>query len=551
MMNLKLNLTLLGVFFLFILQTTFTFAQNIPIIPKPQSVILQEGKFLLDKEISLVASAELTDISDYLNDRMEDRVGFRLKPNSTSTNRFTIDLNENFENEEAYKLVIDDQGINLSAKSAKGLFYGIQSFIQLLPPYHNNEVLNLPKLIIEDSPAMNWRGLLLDVSRHFFTAEEVKNVIDLMATYKLNVLHWHLVDSEGWRLEIKQYPKLTEVGGWRQEYRNSKFYNKDSTWKPEGESFRIGGYYTQEQVKDVIQYAASRQITVIPEIELPGHSGAALAAYPELSCNGNPQTVPNSTTHSGILYSSQWNFNYCAGKEMSFEFLENVFDEVIALFPAEYIHIGGDEVDMRYWEACPHCQKRMKDENLASEHELQAYFVKRIEKYLNEHGRKMIGWDEILEGGVSPSATVMSWRGIAGGIEAAKKGNNVIMSSNNPLYLNIAQTDSPDDPFAPTWSMNSLENVYNFNPIPAELTADQKTKIIGTQASLWTEFISSVEHLEFMLLPRLPAFSEVAWSGEKNKDFDDFVTRLNSWHYLNWKFTGTRFHPKHFERSIY
>ncbi|PZX52112.1 hexosaminidase [Algoriphagus ratkowskyi] len=372
-----------------------------------------------------------------------------------------------------------------------------------------------------------------------------------MASYKLNVLHWHLVDNEGWRIEIKQYPKLIEVGAWREEIRNGKFYDKDTTWTPEGEPYRYGGYYTQKQIKEVIEYAASRQITVIPEIELPGHSGAALAAYPELSCNASPQTVPYSRTHSSLAYSAQWNFNYCAGKEVSFEFLENVLDEVIALFPSEYIHIGGDEVDMSYWEACPHCQKRMADEHLDSEHELQAYFVQRIEKYLSAHGRKMIGWDEILEGGVTSSATVMSWRGEKGGIEAAKKGNNVIMSSNNPLYLNIAQTDSPNDPFAPTWSMNTLERVYAFNPVPDALTAEQKIKIIGTQASIWTEFISSVEHLEFMLLPRLPAFSESAWSGEKKKDFEDFIVRLNSWHYLNWKFSGTRFHPKHFERSVY
>lgn len=519
------------------------------IIPQPREIEVRQGEFMITSTTQLKYEEELSPIADYLNTKLENLGGFGLQQSEEQKNVIAFRLSEDFGDEEAYRLSIDTDGVEIAAGHIKGLFYGVQSLLQLLPPVRNNASLALPYLEIEDAPLLSWRGLMLDVSRHFYTTNQIKDLLDLMAAYKLNVFHWHLVDTEAWRLEVKQYPKLTEIGAWRMEYPNSLFYNNDESWKPEGEPYRYGGFYSQEEVKDIVAYAKERQITVMPEIELPGHSGAVMAAYPHLSCNENPQATPNSSVHSGVGFKKEWNINYCAGKEGSFTFLENVLTEVMELFPSEYIHIGGDEVDMEDWKACPHCQQRMKDQDLESEEELQGYFIRRIERFLTENGRKMIGWDEILEGGISSDATVMSWRGEKGGIEAAKMGNDVIMSPSNPLYLNRVQGDPRTEPHGPSFSINTLERVYDYHPVPEALGGTDRKHIVGTQIAVWTEFISSVDHLEYMLLPRLPAFAELSWTGKEKKNFPDFVRRLNAWHFPQWKQTGRRFHPAHIEGS--
>lgn len=530
------------------------YAQKAPsIIPRPQHIEWQENLFQIQPNTGLVYDDSLQVLADYFNMRIKTISGFDLIHKNHGANKIRLNIDPALSSQKKgyYHLSVNDQGISLSSAQVEGLFYGIQTILQQLPAIRTNEALLLPFQEIQDWPILGWRGLMLDVSRHFYPAETIKSVLDLMAYYKLNVFHWHLVDTEGWRLEIKKYPKLTKVGAWREEIPGSVFYNKDSSLVLDGNPYRYGGYYTQDEVREIVNYAKERQIIVIPEIELPGHSGAALAAYPHLSCNGNEQTTPNSLTHSGVLYSDQWNFNYCAGRDSSFEFLEGVFEEVMDLFPSQYIHIGGDEVDKRYWETCIHCQNRMEQEGLNSEDELQSYFIKRIEAYLNSHGKKMIGWDEILEGGLSPSATVMGWRGEKGGIKAAQMGNDVIMSPSDPLYLNRVQVKSENEPFGPDFSINSLENVYNYHPIPEILDEEESSRIIGTQIAVWTEFISSVEHLEYMLLPRLPAFAELSWSGKERKDFESFVERLNSGHFQKWKQKGIRFHPAHFADNLY
>ena len=374
-----------------------------------------------------------------------------------------------------------------------------------------------------------------------------------MAFYKLNTFHWHLTDNEGWRLEIKKYPKLTGIGAWREEIPGSVFYKVDSTYTEPltGEPYTYGGFYTQEQAREVVAYAAKRNIKVIPEIEMPGHSAAALAAYPEFSCAQPQQDPPGSNLWNKVIDTDKMAFNYCAGKEAPFMFLQDVLVEVMDIFPSEYIHVGGDEVDKSYWERCAACQKRIKKENLKDEKELQSYFIKRMEKFLQANNRKLLGWDEILEGGLAPNATVMSWQGEKGGIAAAKSGHDVVMSPSDPLYFNRYQAGPEGEPQAGPYSINTLERVYNYQPVPKALTANEAQYVLGSQFAIWTEFISSVEHLEYMLLPRMAAFSEAVWSKNKDKNFEEFTGRLNMGHYTRWKTNGNRFHPEFFEKSEY
>ena len=420
---------------------------------------------------------------------------------------------------EGYEQNVDGEGIEVRASQFPGFLYALQSLGQLLPAaVYGTETApdaawEVPCVRIADAPRFAYRGMHLDVARHFFSVDEVKRYIDVMAIHKLNTLHWHLTDDQGWRIEIKKYPELTRVGSVRGEtlighHHTSSEYDKTPH----------GGYYTQKQIREIVKYAADRYITVIPEIELPGHAVAALTSYPWLGCKGE-----------GYEVRRRWGISkevFCPGKETTFEFLQNVFAEVLELFPSEFIHIGGDECPKDSWKQCPLCQERIRTEGLKDEFELQSYTVRRMEKWLREHGRKIIGWDEILEGGVSPTATVMSWRGSKGGIAAAKAGNHVIMAPNVHCYLDYYQTKTPTKEPMAIGGYVPMRKVYELDPYD-QLTPGERAYILGVQGNLWTEYIATFPHLKHMLLPRLAAIAEVGWSYDR-KDFDDFKHRMNS-----------------------
>lgn len=538
-----------------LLTLSVTQVTNAQLIPQPVEKTQRAGYFIINKESSVVFSPKEKDIPQIVNyfiNKIEELSGYELKKGSHDTDNSIIFIQANLSDlgNEGYILDITPDKIIIKYNKKNGAFYAVQSLLQFLPMVRTNEKLAIKSQRIKDYPQYVWRGMMLDVSRHFFTVETIKKTLDMLAFYKINTFHWHLCDNEGWRLEIKKYPKLTEIGAWREDMPYARIYQKD--YVPVGKPYKYGGYYTQEQVKDIVAYAKERNITVIPEIEMPGHSGAALSAYPQYSCKENKVATPNNLLHQSVENTEKYNLNYCAGNEATFLFLEDILDEVLELFPSEYIHIGGDEVDKTDWKTCPKCQARIKKEKLKNEEELQSYFIKRIEKYLLKHNRKLLGWDEILEGGLAKSATVMSWRGEKGGIEAAKMGHHVIMAPSNPLYL-LRHQDSTDIKkfHAPTYSINSLDKVYNYNPASAKLTKDELRYILGAQFSVWTEFMPSVSHFEYMIYPRMAAFAEVAWSPTEKKDFNDFVERLNSYHFPYWNLKGIRFHPKYYHNTVY
>lgn len=530
------------------------------LIPAPENLTFQKGQFTLDNSVGISIKAtntkEIAKLTSYLIDKIESETGVQLSSKKENSKNIIFEIfskpNKNLK-EEGYILNISSKEIQIAANTKAGIYYGIQSLLQYSIANKNQTPIQLPNLSISDKPNVAWRGMVLDVSRHFFNVNTIKETLDLMAFYKLNVFHWHLTDNEGWRLEIKKYPKLTSVGAWRTEIPGSIIYKKDSTYskKLDGKPYQYGGFYSQEQVKEIVAYAKERNITVVPEIDVPGHSGAALSAYPELSCENHQQATPNSTLWNGVVNMENVNLNYCAGQEETFIFLENVLTEVMELFPSKYIHIGGDEVEMSYWKKCDKCQKRMKDKNLKDEHELQSYFIKRIAGFLEKNDRKLIGWDEILEGGLAENATVMSWRGEKGGIKAAQMKRNVIMTPSDPFYFNRYQDNPENEPFAAAYSINTLEKVYQYNLIPSQLSPEEQKYIMGGEFGVWTEFISSVEHLEYILLPRMPAFSENMWSIKKQKNYPDFVERLNSMHFDYWKANGKRFYSKLYTKSVY
>ena len=545
---------------LFLIILTCSWLSYAQLIPAPESLKYNTGHFVLDNNTGIVLNtkdaSEGSKLMTYLVDKIEAETGVRVSSKKENNKNILLELlpqpNKNL-GDEGYILTISSNEIHIAANSQTGLFYGVQSLLQYVIANTTQTPNQLPNLSISDKPNVAWRGMVLDVSRHFYNVKAIKELLDLMAFYKLNVFHWHLADNEGWRLEIKKYPKLTEVGAWRTEIPGSVIYKKDSTYtkKLDGKPYQYGGFYRQEQVKDIVAYAKDRHITVVPEIDVPGHSGAALTAYPEFSCEKHSQESPNSTLWNGVVNPLNINLNYCAGQDSTFKFLEDVFTEVMALFPSKYIHVGGDEVDKSYWKKCATCQKRMTDEGLKDEDELQSYFIKRVAKFLETNNRKLIGWDEILEGGAPVNATVMSWRGEAGGIEAAKLKQEVIMIPSDPLYFNRYQDDPKNEPFAADFTINTLENVYKYQLIPNELSKEESKYIIGGQFAVWTEFISSVEHLEYILLPRMPAFAENLWSHPKNKNYSGFVQRLNQMHYDYWKANGIRFHPKYYKKSVF
>ena len=522
---------------------------QVSIIPQPQSLKINNGFFTIDKQTCITFNdqdPQLKQLATYFANYVKSISEVNLPLNQKRAKAIQLILTGKKEaNPEAYELIVLPSAIKIIANTKAGIFYAFQSLIQTLPAIRTNETLSIPCLEIMDFPQFKWRGFMLDVSRHFYSVDAIKEILDLLALYKMNVFHWHLTDNEGWRLEIKKYPRLTSVGAFRTEFPGNIFYKKDTSAST-GTPYRYGGYYTQEQAKEIVAYAASKNIEVIPEIEMPGHSGAALAAYPQFSCSRTAQAVLGASLWSGKINPADMNVNYCAGNDSSFYFLQDVLKEVMAIFPSAYIHIGGDEVDKSYWKKCPRCQQRMHIEGLKNEEEMQGYFLRRMQKFLLEQDKKLMGWDEILEDELLPSATVMSWRGEQGGIRAVKQNYQAIMSPGNPLYLNRYQTENKEEPLAAKASINTLEKVYQYNPLPKELTEVQKKLIIGGQAALWTEFISSVSHLEYMLLPRLPAIAEALWTPVEKKNFDGFAERLNGWHFNAWQQKGFRFHSAYF-----
>lgn len=480
--------------------------EHLRLTPRPQYVDLKNGKLDITNGVNFV-----TNLTDTYNKDLETYLSEWLTFSTNASVQFQLIADPKFSsNNEAYLLLIDNAGITIKASDYGGLFYGVQTLSQLLE-YNSNKGENLPYIAIEDQPRFTYRGFMLDVSRHFFPLDFVKKQIDLMAHYKLNTFHWHLTDGPGWRLEIKQYPELTNIAAWRtHETWKDWWATSPRKYVKEGSEMAYGGYYTQEEARELIEYAAKRNITVIPEIEMPGHSEEVLAVYPQLSCTGKPYT------------SSE----FCIGNEETFIFLENVLDEVIDIFPSEYIHIGGDEASREHWKKCPKCQARIKAEELKDENELQSYLIKRIEKYLNSKERRLLGWDEILEGGLAPDATVMSWRGKEGGIKAVKSGHQAVMTPGEFCYLDSYQANPDTQPEA-IGGFLPLEKVYSYNPVPDTLTAREAHRILGVQANLWTEYVPTEAHAEHMIWPRLIALSEVAWTNPELKDWDNFKVRAN------------------------
>jgi len=492
------------------------------IIPKPRLVESLSGSFKFGEATTLAITSQISNrafFAEYLGWFIPD---LKLLETDDAVIMLQLDKNAGFP-EEAYQLHISPERIKLTAGDEPGLFYGIQSLRQLLPVAVETgkaklDGYRIQSVKIEDQPRFAWRGMHLDVSRHFFPAEFIKRYIDMIALHKMNVFHWHLTDDNGWRLEIKQYPKLTQICAWRVD-REHEPWRK---WSPiqAGEPASYGGFYTQDEVREIIVYAAERQITIIPEIEMPGHSSEIFAAYPELSCRGERLAVrPGSYWPNEDIF--------CAGNDSVFTFLENILDEVVELFPAEYIHIGGDEAAKTYWKTCPKCQARIQAEGLADEHELQSWFVRKMEKYILGKGKRLIGWDEILEGGLAPEATVMSWRGEAGGIAAAKAGHDVIMTPTSHVYFDYYQADPETEPEA-IGGYLPLGKVYSYEPVPDELSQAEQRHVLGSQANLWTEFVKTTDHAEYMVLPRMTALSEVLWSDKDDRDWSDFQQRLES-----------------------
>jgi hexosaminidase len=509
------------------------------VVPAPLRLESRPGAFVLGPSTKILvpeSRAEIMPVASYLRVLLGGPTGFDL-PVETSSEPAPAapsgpgaiilrleDLGPRL-GDEGYLLEAGTDGVLMRAATPAGLFYAVQTLRQLLPPGIERPApeagagpWTVPAVSIEDKPRFGWRGGMLDCSRHFFPKDFVKRWIDILARHKLNVFHWHLTDDQGWRIEIKKYPRLTEVGAWRVD-REDKHWNARDPQKP-GEAAAYGGFYTQEDIREIVAYAASRYITIVPEIEMPGHAKAALTAYPDLSCTGGPFTVPPG---------GYWPITdvFCPGNDGTFTFLENVLAEVVTLFPGPFVHIGGDEVDKAEWTRCPKCRARMKAEKLGDEKELQSYFIRRIEKVLNAEGKRLIGWDEILEGGLAPQATVMSWRGTDGGIAAARAGHDVVMSPTSHCYIDYCQGDPAYEPLA-IGGYLPLSKVYEFEPVPVVLTEAEAEHILGGQVNLWTEYVSDGRHAEYMALPRLAALAEAVWSTRTRRDWEDFAGRIRS-----------------------
>lgn len=527
--NWKLNLRSLGLSFALAAGTLSAWADAPAIIPLPQKMELQPGDFVVmpaaqdtARATKILAGAGAEETAQYLAAELKHRDSLDLTEISAGQNADSGNINLQLDpnstlGEEGYTLQVKPDGVAISAKTSAGLFYGAQSFLQLFPAKREDSTesrgITIPCLSIEDQPRFRWRGMMLDVSRHFFTKAEVEQVLDEMAWHKLNEFHWHLVDDQGWRIEIKKYPRLTEVGAWRSaggfglDPKASTAYRADGSY---------GGFYTQDDIREVVAYAQARHINIVPEIEMPGHSSAALKAYPQFSCTGGP--FPD------VLVGGVFNGVYCAGNDDSYKFVEDVLTEVFQLFPGPYVHIGGDEVPVDNWKNCAKCQALMKKEGFTKESELEGYFIRRVEKFVNANHKRLIGWSEIREGGLAANATVMDW--VGGAKEAATSGHDVIMSPLSDCYFDHYQsTDHSKEPYA-IGGYLPLRQVYSYEPIPADLPAEYQFHILGAQANLWTEYVPSLKNVQYMLFPRLDALAEVVWSPKSSRNWDDFSRRV-------------------------
>ncbi len=527
--------------------------EGISLIPYPSSIQLGEGTFQLTPHLPVYAPSQSGRLSlELFNNFFQKKVGYSLKSTMVEPEGRHIHLLEEVigDNEEAYELSIQTDRVTIKG-GKPGIYYGLQSLLQLVG--QGVDGFNLPVLEISDEPAFGYRGIMLDVARHYFPTEQIKKIIDLMGHYKFNRLHWHLTEDQGWRLEIKKYPKLTSFSAWRDSTIIGQYFDFDP-FIYDGK--KHGGYYTQDEAREIVRYAAERNITVIPEIELPGHSSAVLAAYPELGSFEvqDGEAMPGSieaTNEKGEPHDNtldtkvpgHWGVhkNIYGPTDKAFKFLEDVLTEVMDIFPSTYIHIGGDEVPKDQWITSSAAQRVIKKEKLEDEHELQSYFIQRIEKFLNQNGRKLIGWDEILEGGLAPNATVMSWRGEKGGIAAAQMGHDVIMTPNSHLYFDHYQAeDKSTEPLA-IGGFLPLEKVYSYSPIPESLNEEESRHVLGVQANLWTEYIPTNNKMEYFLFPRALALAEVAWRKKEEKDYESFSRNRLPRHLKEFEAAGVFF----------
>ncbi len=520
---------------------SFNAAGQLNLIPQPSEVNILPGNFIWPTSMSCVYNdVSLKNEADYLAVVMNDRFKYVLETPTTALKNAAaattkkkliqlILLKKEGASAESYSLNITDQTIQISATQNKGIFYGIQTLLQLFPINSTDALssgkVSLPQLIISDEPRFAYRGMHLDVARHFQPVAFIKKYIDYLAAYKFNSFHWHLTEDQGWRIEIKKYPKLTQIGG----YRNGTIIGRYPGTGNDG--LRYGGFYTQEDVKEIVQYALERHIDVIPEIEMPGHSSAAISAYPELSCFPAESTevlesTPWTGSRSGKQVQQTWGVfeDVFCPTAFTFQFLEDVIDEVATLFPSKYIHIGGDECPKESWKRSPFAQQLIKEKNLKDEHGLQSYFIQRMEKYINSKGKKIIGWDEILEGGLAPNATVMSWRGEEGGITAAKEQHDVIMTPGGWVYFDHSQSTNEDS--ITIGGFTTLEKVYSYEPVPATLTSEQAKYILGAQANVWTEYMNNEAKVAYMIFPRIAALAEVLWTPKEKRNWKDFEKRI-------------------------
>jgi hexosaminidase len=517
--------------FLFTLLIAFsTLAQTPQLIPQPVSLKTYPGHFKLTRQTSIIiptGAPEVKRIATLLAGMLSSPTGFNIPVSTVNKTSSAIHLNLNKTTdpaigEEGYTLKVTTARISITANDNKGLFYGIQTLVQLLPPDIESKdkvagvVWSIPAVDITDYPRFGWRGLMLDVSRHYFPKQVVEDYIDEMAKYKYNVFHWHLSDDNGWRIEIKSLPQLTQIGAWRV-MRTGPFNSAIQAPQP-GEKATYGGFYTQDDVREIIKYAQDRYITILPEIDVPAHSLAMIASFPNLSCTQLLYPV-----NAGSSFYMKEDNVLCVGNDSTYMILDKVFTEIAQLFPCKYIHIGGDEAYKGFWDKCPKCQALMKRENLKNTEELQSYFVKRVEQIVESKGKKLIGWDEILEGGLAPSATVMSWRGIDGGIKAAKMGHQVVMSPWGSCYLDLYQGDPSVEPH--TYGKLLLNEAYNFEPVPDSVDAKY---ILGGQGNLWTESVPDERQVEYMTWPRALALAEILWSPKTERHFDEFTERVET-----------------------
>ena len=541
-MNRFLTITIFFSFFFFGKNNLLFGQKELPLIPKPVEAEIQKGTFLLSKKNTISVPSnnhEVNEIGNLFAKQLAELTGLELKIQTDKVKKAIVfSLNKSLNQhigEEGYSLVITSKNIILSANNPAGLFYGAQTLLQMIPPGNAGDCVAIDCVEVTDYPRFEWRGLMLDVSRHFFAKDEVKRFIDQMVKYKYNVFHWHLTDDNGWRIEIRAYPKLTSVGAW-----SVSRIGWFGSFEPEepGEPATYGGFYTQEDIREIVKYAADRFVTIVPEVDIPGHSRAVLAAYPEISCSGKPTTVWAGTR--GDMGENV----FCVGNEQNFNMLDTIFGEIASLFPGEYIHIGGDEANRSFWEKCPKCQQRVIDEHLHGLPELQSYFTKRISKILASKGKKLIGWDEILEGGLAPDATVMSWRGMEGAIDAAKSGHKAVMSPTSFCYLDFMQGEKNIE----RNSVNNLraKRVYEFEPIPNGIDPEF---ILGGQGNIWSEFTPNFRRVEYMTWPRALALSEILWSPRGKREWNEFVPRMEA-HFPRFKHYEVNYAPSIYDPEI-